>query len=434
MPLKFPALYLAEEPTLEKQSVTVVPPATRCMQHMVRRRRSLASSSRGDVEKEAGTLPVPVIVHNTSSLVTTGAVVVVVAIIAGGTLHRSQLSAENAQSEIVRSQLDGGWHTDMKLKTLLETAADGRHYPTPCTIPRLPWSEDVWPEDWPPPRTPVIFTNYTSGWPAGERWTKRGLREEPYSALDVQASTPAGSLLEHEGKAGSSPPDISLRSFIDRMEQEPHLPWYVFERRRALRDVLLADIEIPLPFGGPKAALAGSPWNHLFLSLGGSRAGALFHAHAPAWNALIFGKKRWLLFDERLIAERHAPLIRAFREMAKPASINHSNADFLTTVYRTPEFQKWWGSHGYECIQEAGEMLYIPDRFYHAILNLGEAVAVIGEFCAEGPGCIPTSSAGKGICRESVHCAMCLPTCQQHFGCVVGSTQPRSPLCDRYQT
>ena len=133
-------------------------------------------------------------------------------------------------------------------------------------------------------------------------------------------------------------------------------------------------------------------------------------------------------------AERHAPLIRAFREMAKPSSINHSNADFLTTVYRTPEFQKWWGSHGYECIQEAGEMLYIPDRFYHAILNLGEAVAVIGEFCAEGPGCIPTNSAGKGICRESVHCAMCLPTCQQHFGCVVGSTQPRSPLCDRYQT
>ena len=143
------------------------------------------------------------------------------------------------------------------------------------------------------------------------------------------------------------------------MEEEPHLPWYVFERRKALRDVLLADIEIPLPFGGPKAALASSPWNHLFLSLGGSRAGALFHAHAPAWNALIFGKKRWLLFDERLIAERHAPLIRAFREMAKPSSINHSNADFLTTVYRTPEFQKWWGSHGYECIQEAGEMLYI---------------------------------------------------------------------------
>ena len=106
------------------------------------RRRSLASDSRGDVEKEARTLPAPVIVHNTSSLVTTGTVVVVVAIIAGGTLHRSQLLAENAQSEIVRSQLDGGWRTDMKLKTLLETAADGRQYPTPCTIPRLPWSEE----------------------------------------------------------------------------------------------------------------------------------------------------------------------------------------------------------------------------------------------------------------------------------------------------
>ena len=145
------------------------------------------------------------------------------------------------------------------------------------------------------------------------------------------------------------------------MEEDPGRPWYVFERRKALRDVLLADIEIPLPFGGPKAALAGSPWNHLFLSLGGSRAGALFHAHAPAWNALIFGKKRWLLFDERLIAERHAPLIRAFREMAKPSSINHSNADFLTTVYRTPEFQKWWAPTATSVSTRtpgAGEMLY----------------------------------------------------------------------------
>jgi hypothetical protein len=37
--------------------------------------------------------------------------------------------------------------------------------------------------------------------------------------------------------------------------------------------------------------------------------------------------------------------------------------------------------------RDTGEMLYIPDRFYHAILNLGEAVAVIGELCAKGPGC-----------------------------------------------
>jgi hypothetical protein len=362
---------------------------------------------------------------------------VVAAIIAGVSLHRSQLLNDAwSKAKVADLSLDGGWRTDTELNTLLETGADGQRYITPCTIPRMPWTEDVWPEDGPPPRTPVLFTNYTGGWLAGERWTKRGLREEPYSAVVVQASTPGGIVLEQKGKVNSSTSDISLRSFIDRMEEDPGRPWYVFERRKALRDVLLADIEIPRPFGGPKQALPNSPWNHLFLSLGASRAGALFHAHAPAWNALIFGKKRWLLFDERLIAERHAPLITALRKMAKPSLSNGiTNADFLTTEYRSPEFQKWWSFHGYECIQEAGEMLYIPDRFYHAILNLGEAVAVIGELCAEGPDCVSTSSAGKNkICQKNVHCAMCLSTCQQHFGCVAGSMQPRSPLCDRYQT
>ena len=372
--------------------------------------------------------------YSAAPLATVGAVVVVAIIIAGATLHRAQLLAEFRSGDVVAGlKLDGGWRSDMELNTLLETGADGQRYPTPCTIPRVPWTDgDAWPEDWPPPRTPVLFTNYSNGWLAGERWTKRGLREEPYSVVDVQASTPAGSLLEQKGKGHIRPADISLRSFIDRIEADPGLPWYVFERRKALQDVLLADIEIPRQFGGPKEALANSPWNHLFLSLGASRAGALFHAHAPAWNALIFGKKRWLLFDERLISKEHQPLITALKKMGKPTSSNFSNADFLTTEYRTPQFQKWWRSHGYECVQEPGEMLYIPDRFYHAILNLGEAVAVIGELCAEGPGC---NSAGKAkICQESVHCAMCHPSCQRHFGCVVGSAQKRSPLCDTYRT
>ena len=256
------------------------------------------------MSKKNGTLSQP---HSdaAASLVTVGAVVVVAVIIACATLHRSQLLADARSGNVVADlKLDGGWRSDVELNTLLETGADGERYPTPCTIPRVPWT-DAWAEDWPPPRTPVLFTNYSNGWLAGERWTKRGLREEPYSVVDVQASTPAGSLLEQKGKPHIKQADISLRSFIDRMEEDPGLPWYVFERRKALQDVLLADIEIPRQFGGPKEALANSPWNHLFLSLGASRAGALFHAHAPAWNALIFGKKRWLLFDERLISKEH---------------------------------------------------------------------------------------------------------------------------------
>ena len=215
------------------------------------------------MSKKNGTLSQP---HSdaAASLVTVGAVVVVAVIIACATLHRSQLLADARSGNVLADlKLDGGWRSDVELNTLLETGADGERYPTPCTIPRVPWT-DAWAEDWPPPRTPVLFTNYSNGWLAGERWTKRGLREEPYSVVDVQASTPAGSLLEQKGKPHIKQADISLRSFIDRMEEDPGLPWYVFERRKALQDVLLADIEIPRQFGGPKEALANSPWNHLF--------------------------------------------------------------------------------------------------------------------------------------------------------------------------
>ena len=254
--------------------------------------------------------------------------------------------------------------------------------------------------------------------------------------MDVQASTPAGSLLEQKGKGHIRPADIrspfaasstAWKRILDYRgmcsSEEKHYKTCFSRILRSLASSVARKKRSPTALGTIYSSL----------SLGASRAGALFHAHAPAWNALIFGKKRWLLFDERLISKEHQPLITALKKMGKPTSSNFSNADFLTTEYRTPQFQEWWRSHGYECVQEPGEMLYIPDRFYHAILNLGEAVAVIGELCAEGPGC---NSAGKAqICQESAHCAMCHPSCQQHFGCVVGSSQKRrSPLCDTYRT
>lgn len=69
---------------------------------------------------------------------------------------------------------------------------------------------------------------------------------------------------------------------------------------------LVRDIRPPLMFGGPPPSTGraapkyedfiNSSWGNLIFSIGVPGSGFLFHEHFPAWNAVLFGRKRWFLF------------------------------------------------------------------------------------------------------------------------------------------
>ena len=94
--------------------------------------------------------------------------------------------------------------------------------------------------------------------------------------------------------------------------------------------------------------------------LGSAGTGAPVHFHTHAYNVLVHGRKKWVLLPPR-----------------------HS-------LYATQHIQKWLQGPEYtalrdsgtaiECVQEPGDVLYVPTSWAHGVLNLAESVGYAMEF------------------------------------------------------
>merc|ERR1711971_1001316 len=67
-------------------------------------------------------------------------------------------------------------------------------------------------------------------------------------------------------------------------------------------------------------------------------------------------------------------------------------------------FRKFWSQAGWECVQEPGEIMYIPWGYVHAVLNIGETIGIVGESCTEKhPGCQAPKTIGKRRPRQPLN-------------------------------
>lgn len=90
--------------------------------------------------------------------------------------------------------------------------------------------------------------------------------------------------------------------------------------------------------------------------LGPPLSGAPVHFHRNAWNVLIYGQKRWFLY----------PPNRAFY------SKEHVWDWWRETYRKSPD--------ALECVQYPGDLMFVPDMWGHAVINLREGVGVASEF------------------------------------------------------
>jgi histone arginine demethylase JMJD6 len=82
-----------------------------------------------------------------------------------------------------------------------------------------------------------------------------------------------------------------------------------------------------------------------------------FHQHTAAWNALLFGYKRWFLLPP---FHFYGPTTIAMHEWAK--------------VHRES-----FAADLHECVQRPGEVLFVPQYWYHAVLNVSDCVGIAVE-------------------------------------------------------
>eukprot|EP00750_Incisomonas_marina_P012827 INCI17165.15.p1 GENE.INCI17165.15~~INCI17165.15.p1 ORF type:complete len:681 (+),score=100.10 INCI17165.15:190-2232(+) len=98
---------------------------------------------------------------------------------------------------------------------------------------------------------------------------------------------------------------------------------------------------------------ASSRYNSSLLYLGPRDSGTNFHSHKAAWNVLFRGEKHWLLFP--------------------PSEVEGVGPPWFHQESVRSWFQKnfrWAVAHGaLQCTQLAGDVMYIPGHWQHAVIN-----------------------------------------------------------------
>nr|KAG5708468.1 hypothetical protein BaRGS_026195 [Batillaria attramentaria] len=99
--------------------------------------------------------------------------------------------------------------------------------------------------------------------------------------------------------------------------------------------------------------------NTVYLSLGAAGSGLMFHQHTDTLAGVVFGKKRWFLY----------PLTRN-----PPGGVYNGLLimEWYKRIYPNLTLQ----DRPLECIQQAGELIYLPEGTYHATINVGDTIGV----------------------------------------------------------
>ena len=149
----------------------------------------------------------------------------------------------------------------------------------------------------------------------------------------------------------------TLRDFLRTFNETSPYPNYIFDGQILHRHPELSQ-DTPLPPPSFSSALTVSLKQ---LIVGPRDSGSPPHFHRHVLNALVYGVKRWFLWPP-------------------------SRAHF---VFR--HVQDWYADYSsgeglpatgpaVECVQRPGDVLYVPENWGHAVLNLQDSIAVAYEF------------------------------------------------------
>jgi len=237
--------------------------------------------------------------------------------------------------------------------------------------------------------TPVIVKNVTDNWKALEHWTKEELlRRYPNVVVGMGNSKDLGQT--GPDQAGDALSRTTIKDYVTKWMHSSNK--YVFDRNLRLPGGFLDDCHpYPMPtrmYEEDSDALyeSGMPENmmwkdHLAITIGHDLQGLTFHRHNAAWNAVVFGAKRWILYD----AERIANITRLktmTRDIKNPIQLDTAN--WIRKLYNKDDRMHEIRNYGHDCVQRAGEMMYVPRGWAHMVLNIGDTVAVVSERGLDG--------------------------------------------------
>lgn len=207
------------------------------------------------------------------------------------------------------------------------------------------------------PNKPVLLEGCLDTWPALKKWDRDYLVEVCGS---VQFS--------------AGPVEMRLEDYFrysDLVKEER--PLYLFDPKFAEKvPILGSDYEVPVYFREDMFGVLGDERpDYRWVIIGPAGSGSSFHIDpnsTSAWNAVIKGSKKWVLFPPDVVPPGVHPSSDG-AEVACPVSIIEWFMNFYNAT-------KSWKKRPVECVCKAGEVIFVPNGWWHLVINLEESFAI----------------------------------------------------------
>ncbi|KNC98984.1 uncharacterized protein SPPG_05938 [Spizellomyces punctatus DAOM BR117] len=263
------------------------------------------------------------------------------------------------------------------------------------------------------PAIPVVIEGATRTWPAEKRWCPESFldtyREEKFKVGEDDDGDPVYlpvkyfmhyALVSGEAAKDDSPLYIFDSTFGERKYNNSGRSKRRQKKQKSKRALegedwdserkesqptckLLEDYEVPKYFRDDLFRLCGERRRppYRWMVVGPARSGTGIHVDplgTSAWNAIVYGHKRWVLFPPG------TP-----RDIIEPAHVpDHEAASWFAHVYpsmeaRTSDGKTLGERLGMrEIIQKPGETVFVPGGWHHVVINCDFTIAVTQNFCS----------------------------------------------------
>uniref|UniRef100_A0ACD5WUJ9 Uncharacterized protein n=1 Tax=Avena sativa TaxID=4498 RepID=A0ACD5WUJ9_AVESA len=207
------------------------------------------------------------------------------------------------------------------------------------------------------PNWPVLLEGCLDTWPALQKWTREYL-------LEVSAGK------EFAVGPVSMPLD---RYFLYADNVQEERPLYLFDAKFAEKvPEMGSDYEVLVYFQEDLFKVLGEERpDHRWIIIGPAGSGSSFHVDpnsTSAWNAVIKGAKKWVMFPPEVPPPGVHPSADG-AEVTSPVSIMEWFMDFYGAC-------RTWKKRPIECVYRAGDIVFVPNGWWHLVINLEESIAI----------------------------------------------------------
>lgn len=195
---------------------------------------------------------------------------------------------------------------------------------------------------------------------------------------------------------------IPLQQYLDEMKQHngttvpnqrSNESWYLFGETYSQEwKNLLQDYQLP-----PCQACQHHKYVALSFGIGNRGSGVQWHIHGPGFSEALHGRKHWILYPPQYEpplfhhdqSTRHwmeyiytntTQLIQAHEQWLLLNTTAKDSAGKQDNKSKHPILKN---GRPYECTLDPGDMIYFPDRWYHATINCDPYTAFVSTFTSD---------------------------------------------------